>query len=233
MTVSPFDRKAALLSVLALVCGFMLLSGELDRLFARSSGVGSGVIPGPSVRMEAKRVFLPLNSSKQQKPGAGKDAIKTGGNVAENSAVKDESSVEELSEDSSEKESKQKPRRNDAKKSASEVGEVLEPAAKLVKKIGFDSDTGGFSADIRLSGKGEKVTWFNLEKPRKLVVDLRGAWKSQGASIYRFKKGSVEKVVVGEHPDRFRLVFYLRKGKLDGKVRPVIQKNDNDIRVSF
>ncbi len=233
MTVSPFDRKAALLSVLALVCGFMLLSGELDRLFARSSGVGSGVIPGPSVRMEAKRVFLPLNSSGQQNPGSEKDAIKTGGKIAENSAVKDKSPVEVLSENSSEKENKKESRRNDANKSASEDGEALEAAAKLVKKIGFDSDTGGFSADIRLSDKCGKVTWFNLEKPRKLVVDLRGAWKSQGASIYRFKKGPVEKVVVGEHPDRFRLVFYLREGKLDGKVRPVIQKSDNDIKVSF
>jgi len=70
-----------------------------------------------------------------------------------------------------------------------------------------------FLARLQTSGKVGRVTYFWLDKPSKLVVDLRGKWAYEVPIVTDFISGFVGQVVLGRHTDRLRLVFYFRDPK--------------------
>ncbi len=89
------------------------------------------------------------------------------------------------------------------------------------------------TSKIPLSGTAGRVTWFNLQNPRKLVVDIRGRWENRGKSIYRLKGCPVEKIVVGEHSDKMRMVFYINKKDTPKRITPVIKKSAKGVTLSL
>lgn len=243
MSVSPFSRKAALLSVLLMVCGFTLISGDFDLLYARSSGLGSGVISGPSVRMEARKIFLPLKQSGENSTSFDNStfsAEEQGSEVSENlKSVKVENKTE----------IQQKVAGQSAGPASEEVSKSLKSTAqnvsrhsksksavsgrKDVRKISFIKGEKSFQTKVLLSGKAEKVTWFSLKNPKRIVVDLLGSWQGRVRSLYHIKNCPVEKVIVGDHADRFRMVFYLKPGAVAAKFRPEIKKAEKSLMITF
>lgn len=81
-----------------------------------------------------------------------------------------------------------------------------------------------FLARLKTTRKVGRVTYFWLDKPAKLVVDLRGKWGYSTRRVTDFIDGFVKQVVLGGHPDRLRVVFIFtdpkaRRGKAPELIR--------------
>ena len=107
---------------------------------------------------------------------------------------------------------------------------VDEPAGTgQIRSITLDETGLGFSLMIVTDRAVGDTDVMHLTNPRRLVIDLKGKWNHKGANVLR-SEGAVEYVVLGEHPDRFRMVVHFRtppKGKLD----PEIKKAGNELHV--
>ena len=77
-----------------------------------------------------------------------------------------------------------------------------------------------------------QITHFNLTGPRKLAIDLRGAWHKMGGTVLRYDTGPVKVVVAGEHPDRLRLALEFRDGAVTGDVVPTIESSPTGLTVT-
>jgi len=73
------------------------------------------------------------------------------------------------------------------------------------------------------NGQVERVTYFGVKSPRKLALDLRGPWRKKGPFVLRYATGPVKDVVVGEHPDRLRLVLEFREGAVEPDMQPTVE----------
>lgn len=89
---------------------------------------------------------------------------------------------------------------------------------------------------VATNALAERVTWFNLAgpaEPRKLALDLRGAWRKKGAAVLRSDSGPVKAVVAGEHPDRLRLSIEFRDGAVAPEVEPKIESDPRGLSVTI
>lgn len=55
------------------------------------------------------------------------------------------------------------------------------------------------------------TSYMNLDNPRRLVIDLRQPWVLEKKNVIRINRSGVKYVVLGEHPDRLRLVVHFLK----------------------
>ncbi|MFW5836604.1 MAG: hypothetical protein ACOCVM_01245 [Desulfovibrionaceae bacterium] len=79
-----------------------------------------------------------------------------------------------------------------------------------VTAVRFENGDARFTAWVEASKPVPRYTYFWLASPRKLVVDVRGTWRAKVKLVHRFQAGMMEKVVLGEHADRLRMVMYFR-----------------------
>ncbi|MFM2478739.1 AMIN domain-containing protein [Celerinatantimonas sp. MCCC 1A17872] len=78
------------------------------------------------------------------------------------------------------------------------------------------------------------VSSFVISDKKCIVIDVHGKWINRGSRIYSLKKGPVFKVVIGMHPDKLRLVFYLRKSITTVRKTQIDKKGDNlHISISY
>ncbi|GKT29193.1 hypothetical protein ADUPG1_001094, partial [Aduncisulcus paluster] len=89
----------------------------------------------------------------------------------------------------------------------------------MLDNLEFTHTETEFLARLQTSREVGRVTYFWLDKPSKLVVDLRGKWRYSVPRVTDFVSGFVGQVVLGRHTDRLRLVFNFRNPKAE-KVRP-------------
>lgn len=98
------------------------------------------------------------------------------------------------------------------------------------------------SVDLEETGSGIKLviatdrevednSYFNLDNPRRLVVDLPGKWTRKGGNVIRSEGPAVQHVVMGEHPDRFRLVVHFRTPP-EGDLEPTFTRTENELFVA-
>ncbi|TIH15866.1 hypothetical protein D0S45_09805 [Marinifilum sp. JC120] len=80
----------------------------------------------------------------------------------------------------------------------------------MLDSLEFTHTEKEFLARLQTSNKVGRVTYFWLDKPSKLVVDLRGKWRYSVPRVTDFISGFVGQVVLGRHTDRLRLVFNFR-----------------------
>nr|WP_239061027.1 AMIN domain-containing protein [Desulfovibrio sp. JC022] len=80
----------------------------------------------------------------------------------------------------------------------------------MLDSLEFTHTENEFLARLQTSSKVGRVTYFWLDKPSKLVVDLRGKWRYSVPRKTDFISGFVGQVVLGRHTDRLRLVFNFR-----------------------
>ncbi|OEU66688.1 MAG: hypothetical protein BA863_16760 [Desulfovibrio sp. S3730MH75] len=88
-----------------------------------------------------------------------------------------------------------------------------------------------FLAQLRTSKNVERVTFFWLPKPTRLIVDLRGKWENKASSLYRFSDSFMSHVVVGMHPDRLRVVFEFTDSKAPMGTRPELVRTPGGLDV--
>ncbi|MFW5837795.1 MAG: AMIN domain-containing protein [Desulfovibrionaceae bacterium] len=96
---------------------------------------------------------------------------------------------------------------------------AAEPAAEApgagvarVRVPGYSPDGRRFTVRVLAQQDIPAATSFVLSDPPRIVVDVQGAWTCPDKPLYRVGPGVVKTVVVGEHPDRLRLVLHLIEG---------------------
>ena len=248
---SKFRPFTVLLLIILLVVGInaaLYHMGYYDDFLAGKENKSNARISdgeGPVVRREVSKLVLPLESS-----GSGSSEIADELNEADISAenktgsrqaspvIQDEPEVQGSKEESVvaekpvPKASPAKPQQ--AKKEAAKTQSKKSAAAGGdLRDVSVTCEKAKASVKIGLSAAAGRVSWFNLDKPRRLVVDLHGKWKNKAKSLYRLKDCPVQKIVLGEHADKVRLVIYLNEKDAPAKVRPVINKQDTSVSLSL
>jgi hypothetical protein len=79
-----------------------------------------------------------------------------------------------------------------------------------LKDIRFQASEGGFSIVLSAGAPIEKYKTVALNPPPKLVLDLPGKWNYSGSSAISVKSDLVERIRVGEHDNKLRLVIDLK-----------------------
>ncbi|TIH13746.1 AMIN domain-containing protein [Marinifilum sp. JC120] len=188
---------------------------------------------GPVVRREISKLVLPLESAKSEVPDSAEGLNEADISAANQSdaqgavpVVKDEESHEAEQVSAAEEpeiKSKLAPAKPAVQKTAAKPGNTA--ASKgVLNNVSVSCEAGKASVDVALSSSAGKISWFNLAKPRRLVVDFHGKWQNKAKSLYRVKDCPVQKIVLGEHPDKIRLVFYLAEKGIPAKIKPTVRK---------
>lgn len=98
-------------------------------------------------------------------------------------------------------------------------------------EISFNETSDKFLAQLKTSKSVQRATFFWLEKPTRLVVDLRGEWKSEVPTLHRFSESFISLVAIGMHPDRLRLVFKFTDQNAPKGKRPELVWTDEGLNV--
>ncbi|WP_432738112.1 hypothetical protein [Maridesulfovibrio sp. FT414] len=90
--------------------------------------------------------------------------------------------------------------------------------------IDFTHTPEQFLARLTTTEKVGRVTYFWMDKPARLVVDMRGKWTYSTRRETGFVDGFIGLFVLGGHPDRLRMVFFFNdqnatKGKAPELIR--------------
>ena len=246
MKFRPFTFLLLILLLLAGVSAASYYFGYFDAFFAEKIDYSqSQEGEGPVARREVSKLVLPLKSAEGHEDDSGKelnemeipaaessvttDVEEQDGQEAEVAAAETET-VAPVAEVSPEPTAKPqpKPESNKSAKSAAAAS-----AGGDLKGVKISCRKKKAVINVAFSAAAGKVSWFNLESPRRLVVDIRGKWNNKVKSVYRVKNCPVSKVVLGEHPDKIRLVIYLDQKKFSAKFKPVVRKLENAISLEL
>jgi hypothetical protein len=83
------------------------------------------------------------------------------------------------------------------------------PGTGVIRTVALDENARGFSLDVIADRPLGRASFMNLDNPRRLVVDIQGKWTHKGGNVLR-SEGTVKHVIMGEHPDHFRMVVHFR-----------------------
>jgi len=92
---------------------------------------------------------------------------------------------------------------------ASDMAEAAEETTAKVSRI-VDVKASGDSVEVTSEGPIDNVDSFVLENPDRIVIDFWGAKNGVSRASQPIQQGSVERIRVGEHPDKVRVVLDLR-----------------------
>jgi len=115
------------------------------------------------------------------------------------------------------------------------------PAAKTASKstgkgtvraISLNETATGFTVTILADRPIGDTSYMNLSGPRRLVIDLREGWKLNAKNVVRGKDGAVKHIVIGNHPDRLRLVVHFTTPPA-GKLNPEFERTGNSLKVTI
>lgn len=201
---------------------------------------------GPVVRKEVNDLVLPLKSSEGESVDMNGQELNES-EISQGDMVKAaeegeqqmaENTVAEVRPEAADEKGQEEPELAKTMDSSASVPEKkTEPenkqrASGVAGFLSIKCEAGAIGIEVPLDADAGKVKWFNLDKPRRLVVDMAGKWESKGKSLYRLKNCGVEKVIVGEHPDKLRFVFYLKQ-EFPSKVAPTVKSISPGLFIEF
>ena len=99
-----------------------------------------------------------------------------------------------------------------------------------VASISLKETAQGFTLTIATDRPVTETTYMNLANPRRLVLDLKGRWSYLAGNVIR-SEAMVKHIVIGEHPDRLRLVVHYRTPPT-GNVKPEFTSDGNRLSIS-
>lgn len=100
-----------------------------------------------------------------------------------------------------------------------------------LRSADFDSDSSRFIMTLHADTSSDKVTWFTMDNPRRLVLDLHGRWKTGLRRVNDLPGGFINSVHVGDHPDYVRFVCFFADRQSTGKVAPNIMPTPDGVTV--
>lgn len=120
-----------------------------------------------------------------------------------------------------------------APKSAREAKPASPQKAKAgtVQSISLENTATGFTITVTADTPIGDTSYMNLSAPHRLVVDLRENRTSKAKNVIRIADGPVKHVVVGEHPDRLRLVIHFRTPPA-ARLTPQFTRTDNTLKIT-
>jgi len=246
MKFRPFTFLLLFLLLLAGVCAASYYMGYFDAFFTEKTDHSQPQEgEGPVARREVSKLVLPLKSADEQGDEAAREL-----NEAEISASNTQVAADTAEQDGQGAEAavaEAKPAAPAEKAAPKPIAKPQpkpkpKPASAKTVPASAGGDLKGIKTsclnkkaivNVQLSAAAGKISWFNLDKPRRLVVDMHGKWNNKAKSVYRVKNCPLSKVVLGEHPDKFRLVIYLDPNKFPAKVKPVVRRLDNAVSVEL
>jgi hypothetical protein len=98
-----------------------------------------------------------------------------------------------------------------------------------IRSVALDETARGFAIKVVADRPVGRAEFMNLDNPRRLVVDILGKWSHRGGNVLR-SEGAVKHLVMGEHPDRFRMVVHFRTPPKKA-LAPEIRKAGNELHV--
>ncbi|WP_207260940.1 AMIN domain-containing protein [Desulfovibrio sp. Huiquan2017] len=101
--------------------------------------------------------------------------------------------------------------------------------AGTIRSVVLDETAQGFSIQVVADRAVGQTAVIRLENPRRLVVDILGPWRYRGVNVLR-SEGAVKHLVLGEHPDHFRMVVHFRTPPKK-PVMPDIKKAGDELHV--
>ncbi|WP_338669079.1 AMIN domain-containing protein [Pseudodesulfovibrio methanolicus] len=107
------------------------------------------------------------------------------------------------------------------------VTPVKEPG--VIRSVSLDESARGFTLKVVADRPVGQIAFMNLNNPRRLVVDFLGKWSHRDGNVLR-SEGVVKHVVMGEHPDRFRMVVHFRTPPKK-TLTPDIRKAGDEVHV--
>lgn len=119
----------------------------------------------------------------------------------------------------------------DAEESAPAV--EVEPLAGpgTVESIDVDIAKGRVILHLHIDRKNVETSSFNLQSPRRLVVDVLGEWRYNKENVLRLESDAVKHVVIGSHPDKLRLVVHFRTDIED--VVPLVEQEEAGLQITI
>jgi hypothetical protein len=97
---------------------------------------------------------------------------------------------------------------------ASAPAPVAKTGPGTIRSVSLDESADGFTITVRADREVGDTSYMNLDNPRRLVIDLRAGWKLATRNVVR-SKGVVKHIVIGEHPDRLRMVVHFNTAPKD------------------
>ncbi|MFP5222362.1 MAG: AMIN domain-containing protein [Acidobacteriota bacterium] len=103
----------------------------------------------------------------------------------------------------------------------------------VVKGVKYEPGEGRFLMTIQTTAPPDKVSYFYLDNPRRLAVNLQGAWRNTAPRNADFATGPIAKAAVGEHPDYVRVTLHFRDPNAPKPADPTITKLKDALGVSL
>ncbi|WP_243312189.1 AMIN domain-containing protein [Fundidesulfovibrio agrisoli] len=123
-------------------------------------------------------------------------------------------------------EAKQAPAKADAADTGAQAsGKILEVTAKTV--------SGALVLTVVTDAPVEKVLTARYKGPTRVVVDVVGHWQGGVKPSLASEADFVEKVRLGMHPDRLRIVFDYRDKQSEGGAEPKVEKQAKGVVITL
>ncbi|MFZ5427975.1 MAG: AMIN domain-containing protein [Thermodesulfobacteriota bacterium] len=103
----------------------------------------------------------------------------------------------------------------------------------VVNAVKYDPGDVRFQMTLATTAPPEKVTYFFLDNPRRLAVNLQGVWRNLAPRNTEFKSGFIARAAVGEHPDYVRVTLHFRDPNAPKPADPVLNKLKDGLGVSL
>jgi hypothetical protein len=103
----------------------------------------------------------------------------------------------------------------------------------VIKSAKFEPGDGRFLMTLATTAPPDKVSFFYLDNPRRLAVNLQGAWRNLAPRETTFPSGPIARAAVGEHPDYVRVTLHFRDANAPKPADPVVTKLKDALGVSL
>lgn len=103
----------------------------------------------------------------------------------------------------------------------------------VVNTVKYEPGDARFQMTLVTTAPPEKVTYFFLDNPRRLAVNLQGAWRNLAPRNTEFKSGFIARAAVGEHPDYVRVTLHFRDPNAQKPADPALNKLKDGLGVSL
>jgi hypothetical protein len=120
-----------------------------------------------------------------------------------------------------------------AKASPGPEGAAPQAAPGLIYSIDLECDPGQCTLRIETKQPVERVSQFQKVQPARLAVDLSGSWIYHGPTTLPGNEDFVERIRLGVHPDRFRVVLDYKGDQDVPRHEPIIEKRGNTLLVKI
>ena len=120
-----------------------------------------------------------------------------------------------------------------AKSSPGPEGSSAQPRSGLIAAITLECGPSECTLRIETKPPLEHIAYFHKIQPARLALDLYGNWIFRGPNTLPGDGDFVERIRLGQHPDRFRVVLDFKGDQNSIRKEPVIENRGNTLLVKI